>query len=302
MVESATTPFKTQTVRFQELVNLKLAEYCQIGAGCPERLEGAISYSLLAPGKRLRPVLCMAASQICGGSVDTALPAACAIEMVHAYSLIHDDLPAMDDDDLRRGLPTSHIKFGEATAILAGDALLTRAFEVMASDVKPAESAARCCRILALAAGPAGMVGGQSDDLAAESQNAPNQNNIEALEHIHRRKTGALLVASLEIGATVAGATTEQIDCLRSYGANLGLAFQIVDDLLDLTGDESTIGKKPGQDVHRGKLTYPQLLGEEKSRQYASELIEQAILSLNIFGTEGAYLDELARFVLERNR
>jgi geranylgeranyl diphosphate synthase type II len=223
---------------------------------------------------------------------------ACAIEMIHAYSLIHDDLPAMDDDDLRRGRPTCHTAFGEATAILAGDALLTLAFEVLATDVQPPECAASCCACLAQAAGPTGMVGGQSDDLEFQT----SQGELADLEHIHRRKTGAMFLASLQLGALVSEASQEQQQALETYGTKLGLAFQITDDLLDVHGDQQLVGKRVGKDSDLGKLTFPGLLGTEESTRRAERLVDEASEALGIFGSNASRLDALARYVLERNR
>ena len=236
-------------------IDAALDKYTAPADGWPETLREAMRYSLLADGKRLRSVLVLLAAKAAGGSPEAALPAACAVEMVHTYSLIHDDLPAMDDDDLRRGKPTNHKVYGEAMAILAGDALLTRAFEVMASDVKPAEVAARCTARLAGAAGPSGMVGGQVDDLQGEKC----EGHLDQLHSIHRRKTGALLSVSLELGALIAGADQTTQDALASYGEKLGLAFQITDDLLDVQGEEGAVGKRVGKDSERGKMTFPAL-------------------------------------------
>ena len=238
------------------------------------------------------------ATEACGSEIQAALPAACAVEMVHAYSLIHDDLPAMDDDDLRRGRPTCHKVFGEGTAILAGDALLARAFEIIATDVRP-EVAAKCCAMLAEAAGASQLVGGQADDLAAEHQDS---GSLDELEKIHRRKTGAMLEVSLQLGGVIASANDEQLIALQRYGRNLGLAFQVVDDLLDFDGDEAQLGKRTGKDADRGKLTYPVLLGVEASRQRAAELVDDAISAVSIFGERSDQLATLARFVLERKR
>jgi geranylgeranyl diphosphate synthase type II len=210
-------------------------------APCPARLASAMRYSVLGGGKRLRPLLCLLAAEACGADPALAMPAACALEMVHTYSLIHDDLPAMDDDDLRRGRPTCHKAFDEATAVLAGDALLTLAFEVIATHVRPAEAAIGCVRALAEASGPIGMVGGQMADLQAEGR---PDGTLDALEAIHRRKTGALLRASLRMGAIVAGADEASLQALDVYGHAVGLAFQIIDDLLDVEGDEAKLGKR----------------------------------------------------------
>ncbi len=272
---------------------------------CPERLREAMSYSLMAGGKRLRPVLVLLACQACGGELEAALPAACAIEMVHTYSLIHDDLPAMDDDDLRRGRPTNHVVFGEAMAILAGDALLTLAFEVLARDVRPPEVAAECCADLASAAGAEGMVGGQVADLESEGREVGPEGqrsaDLELLQSIHRRKTGRLICSALTLGGRVARADQKTLQILENYGRCLGLAFQITDDLLDVVGDAAKIGKKVRKDAEQGKLTYPALLGVKQSRAKAEELIAEACGWIAPLGPRAQPLEALARFVLERD-
>jgi geranylgeranyl diphosphate synthase type II len=263
------------------------------------------------------------------------LPAACAVEMVHAYSLVHDDLPAMDDDDLRRGRPTCHKAFDEATAILVGDALLTLAFGVLAEEVRPPEVAARCCAELARAAGAMNMVGGQADDLQLDCAQNPSPSGrgkgegdprmesvhlkspltsalspremetgeaAARLESIHRRKTGAMLRASLRLGGIIGGADLVQLEALDTFGARLGLAFQITDDLLDAAGSESNTGKRVGKDHGRGKLTYPRLFGVEESRRRAAELIDQACAALGAFPSGTERLAALAQYVLERDR
>lgn len=265
---------------------------------CPERLSEAMRYSLLAGGKRIRPILVLLACEACGHNAVHAMPAACAIEMVHTYSLIHDDLPAMDDDALRRGRPTCHVQFDEATAVLAGDGLLTLAFEVLATDIRPGDVAAECCRELAAAAGIGGMVGGQMADLQSEHAGAAS---VEELEAIHNRKTGRLLQAAVGLGARIAGAPSEIRATLQRYGQCFGLAFQIVDDLLDVTGDLVKLGKDVGKDREHGKLTYPSILGEAASRRRAQELIDEARRCLAPFGEHGRCLDALATFVLERD-
>jgi geranylgeranyl diphosphate synthase, type II len=266
---------------------------------CPARLAAAMHYSVMAGGKRLRPVLCLMAAEACGGARAAAMPAACALELVHTYSLIHDDLPAMDDDDLRRGRPTCHKAFDEATAVLAGDGLLTLAFEVVARHVRPAEAAIGCVRILAEAAGPAGMVGGQMADLQAEGR---LDGTPEALEAIHRRKTGARLRGALRMGGTVASASGSILDALDVYGRGVGLAFQIVDDLLDVQGDEAKLGKRVGKDSGLGKWTYPGFLGVEGSRLRAKQLADEAVAALAPLGARGDRLRALAMDLLERDR
>ncbi len=266
--------------------------------GCPPRLQAAMAHSLLAPGKRLRPLLVLLAAQACGSPPDGAMPAACAVEMVHTYSLIHDDLPAMDDDDLRRGQPSCHVAFDEATAILAGDALLTRAFEVLATELRPAEVALACCATLSAAAGMSNMVGGQADDLDG-SRGAVS---LPRLESIHRRKTGAMLVAALRMGGIIAEADDDQLRRLTKTGESLGLAFQIIDDLLDCEGDESSLGKRTMKDSRRNKLTFPGVMGMAASRARADDLTQAAISALAPFGDAGKPLVALAAYLLDRNR
>lgn len=269
--------------------------------GIPAVLLEAMRYSLLGGGKRLRPMLVVLAAEAANGEGSSALPAACAVEMVHTYSLIHDDLPCMDDDDLRRGQPSCHKKFGEAIAILAGDALLTLAFQVLAEHYLPA-TAASCCKELALGAGAAGMVGGQVDDLAWEH----GAGTLQDLEHLHARKTGALFCACLRIGALVAqaerGVDPKLLEALGSFGRSLGLAFQITDDLLDIEGLEADAGKRVQKDAKRGKLTYPGFLGGAESHRRAERLVADAQASLSFLGISGQRLAELARSVLVRDR
>jgi geranylgeranyl diphosphate synthase type II len=297
MAEVGLLEHTLDTLRLQ--VNRQLDGYLrQLDSDCPEALRDAMAYSLLAGGKRLRPLLALLACEAAGGAIEAAMPAACAIEMVHTYSLIHDDLPAMDDDDLRRGIPTCHVKFGEARAILAGDALLTLAFEIVARDVNPPATAAACCVDLANAAGAVGMVGGQEADLAAEDTGVAS---VEELEAIHRRKTGRLLCAALTMGGRIGGADAEALAHLERYGTNVGLAFQIVDDLLDIVGEQSKMGKGVRKDATHGKLTYPSLLGVEESRERARALVAQACCSVAAFGERKRHLEALARFVVERD-
>jgi geranylgeranyl diphosphate synthase type II len=285
-------------------IDASLTASCELGDGCPDELQAAIRYSLLAPGKRLRPILVLMATEACGGQVEAALPAACAVEMVHAYSLVHDDLPAMDDDDLRRGQPTCHKKFSEATAILAGDALLTLAFEVLAREIHPPRVATACCAALARAAGASGMVGGQADDVAGHrvTEDSRESTAVRALESIHHRKTGAMICAALRLGALVAGADQNQIEALENYGRCVGLAFQITDDLLDVQGRETDTGKRVGKDSRCGKLTFPGLLGAEESSRRAEQLIEDATLAIRPFGERADGLEAVARYVLRRKR
>jgi geranylgeranyl diphosphate synthase type II len=268
----------------------------------PARLKRAMDYSLLAGGKRLRPVLVIAAAEACGASAARVLPTALAFECLHTYSLIHDDLPAMDDDDLRRGRPTCHKAFDEATAILAGDALLTLAFELVARNarvrgMKPA-AVVEASRILAVAAGAQGMVGGQMADIGAEERRV----GLAQLKAIHAGKTGALIRGALEAGAVLAGAKPAQRRALAAYGRHIGLAFQIADDLLNVTGDQKKLGKRTGSDAGRGKSTYPALLGLQKARRFADNELKAALKALRPLGPSGEPLAALARFVIERDR
>lgn len=298
MTNTSTCPFAQHVDQLRAEIDAALDRFCRGGAGCPDRLAEAMRYALLAPGKRLRPLLVLMAAQTCGGDASQAMPAACAVEMVHAYSLIHDDLPAMDDDDLRRGRPTCHKVFGEAMAILAGDALFALAFETLARLDAPPPVVVACCRELAVAAGPCQLAGGQADDIAAP---APDS-GIELLEDIHRRKTGALIEASLRLGGLAAGADRTQLDALTEYGRCVGLAFQIIDDLLDVRGDEAALGKRVGKDSALGKLTFPAVLGLQRSRQRAESLVAAGCEAIGRLSAPSDHLETLARFVLERNR
>lgn len=297
-VTSQTSSLPQNTAETRQRIEAALFAYTELPEDCPRELREAMRYSLLAPGKRLRALLVVWGADACGGSIEAATSAACAVEMVHAYSLIHDDLPAMDNDDLRRGLPACHKRFGEAIAILAGDGLLALAFGTIAGGVGPPETAAACCRVLAEAAGPACLVGGQADDIAGK----PPESGIQALESIHRRKTGALIEASLRLGALTAHADDRQTAALLRYGRALGLAFQITDDLLDVRGDEVAVGKRVGKDSVQGKLTFPGLLGVDQAVRRAAELTAEACRALEPLGSRAANLEGLARYVLERNR
>ncbi len=274
--------------------------------GCPAQLAEAMRYSLLAPGKRLRPMLVMMAVHACGGEEEQAYPAACAAEMIHTYSLVHDDLPAMDDDDLRRGLPTCHVKFGEALAILAGDGLLTLAFQVLAEKY-PARVAAACTRELAGGSGMCGMVGGQVEDLAWERTEGDQREkpSLATLENIHALKTGALFRACLRMGAWAASTRDPDpadVASLDAYGKCFGQAFQITDDLLDVHGDTQQTGKQVRKDAARGKLTYPGFLGIEESRQGAARLCEEACEHVARFGERADRLKQLAAYILSRDQ
>jgi geranylgeranyl diphosphate synthase type II len=278
-------------------------------ADAPPVLTEAMAYSLFSPGKRLRPLLVVLACEAAGGAIELALPSACAVEMIHTYSLIHDDLPAMDDDDLRRGQPTCHKKFGEALAILAGDALLTGAFEVITSGYAP-RTAAVSCSELARGAGAVGMVGGQTLDLAAEGRIEAGcereRAGVDWLENIHHRKTGALFRSSLRLGVFAAqgerpdGPDPKALAAADRYAAAFGLLFQVTDDLLDVESTADRAGKRVGKDAARGKLTYPGLLGVEESRRRAAELGQEAVAAAEQLGSP--LLADLARFVVQRDR
>lgn len=264
-----------------------------------DALKKAMGYSIFAGGKRLRPMFAIAASETVGGSLKQVLPAACALELIHTYSLIHDDLPAMDDDDYRRGVPTNHKVFGEATAILAGDALLTKAFEVLADTERfssPPTALLRVSSEIARAAGDAGMVGGQMIDMESERQDI----DLDMLMNLHRKKTGALITVSVRAGAILGGGDETQVERLSEYGDCVGLAFQISDDILDVVGDQEKLGKKTGMDEARGKKTYISLLGLEESRKRAEALIDRAIDALSSFNERAEALRAIGRYVIER--
>ena len=270
---------------------------------CPDILREAMRYSLLSPGKRLRPILCLLGAEALGASVSDAMANAAAVEMIHSYSLIHDDLPAMDDDDLRRGRPTCHIQFDEATAILAGDGLQALAFETILTKSSTPEVAVQSCLMLAKAAGPEGMVGGQCDDLLAEKLGAAEKqdNAVEMLHAIHARKTGAMIRASVVLGGVAAGGTTAELEKLAIYGDCIGIAFQIVDDLLDVESTSENTGKRTGKDSERGKLTFPGIYGVQASRDRAEKLVEQAIETIDSFGSVATPLKQLARYITDRS-
>ncbi|NOY64339.1 MAG: polyprenyl synthetase family protein [Nitrospirae bacterium] len=280
----------------KETVDTYLMEYLSRPV-YPVKLHEAMKYSLFAGGKRIRPILCIAAYEACGGEAEHILPQASAIELIHTYSLIHDDLPAMDDDDLRRGKPTSHKVFGEAMAILAGDALLTEAFVMFTQNrVFDAQNLIDALRELAEAAGPFGMVGGQAEDIISENK----EPDPKTLHFIHTHKTGALIRASITIAPILAGAPRDYFDGLSAYGEKVGLAFQIVDDILDVVGEEDKLGKKTGSDKDRGKITYPALYGLERSKAAAEELIMEAIHAIEKIERKDGPLKAIAEYILER--
>ena len=266
----------------------------------PEILRESMRYSLLAGGKRIRPILCLASCSLAGGDPNLAVPTAVAIEMIHTMSLIHDDLPSMDNDDLRRGRPTNHKVYGDAIAILAGDALLTRAFE-MVSLRSPGVSSERLLNVvgeLSLVAGAPGLVGGQVVDLECEGKEV----DLETLEYIHLHKTGALLKACVRTGAMIAGADTKMLEALTKYARGIGLAFQIIDDILDVTSNSETLGKTAGKDLLADKTTYPKLLGLEESKRRALTLVKKAKEAIMPWGKDANCLIALADFITNRDR
>jgi geranylgeranyl diphosphate synthase, type II len=266
----------------------------------PERIYESMRYSLMAGGKRLRPILCLAACELAGGTWDMAMPTACALEMIHTMSLIHDDLPAMDNDDYRRGKLTNHKVYGDDIAILAGDGLLAYAFEVIAANTQnvPPSRTLQVVAKLGRAVGAAGLVGGQVVDL--ESEGKPDV-TLETLNFIHNHKTAALLEASVLCGAILAGASDADIDRLTTYSRNIGLAFQIIDDILDITASAEVLGKTAGKDVQAQKATFPSLLGLEESKRQAVELVESAKAQLLPYGDKGKPLAAIADYITQRN-
>ncbi|MBU3058229.1 (2E,6E)-farnesyl diphosphate synthase [Pseudomonas indica] len=291
---------ETYQARCQARVDAALANLFQPSRPELERLYQAMRYSVINGGKRVRPLLVYAACEALDGDVGRADGAACAVELIHAYSLVHDDLPAMDDDDLRRGQPTTHKAFDEACAILAGDGLQTLAFEVLADPRgNPREIELRLAMITALAraAGPAGMVGGQAIDLGSVGRKLDRQ----ALETMHRHKTGALIEASVQLGALASGQADDiALKALHQYAQAIGLAFQVQDDILDVESDTATLGKTQGKDQANDKPTYPALLGLDAAKAYAQDLRDQALHALRAFGDAAEPLRELARFIVER--
>ncbi len=264
----------------------------------PATIHKAMRYSLLGGGKRMRPILCLAAADACGGENSLALPAACAVECIHTYSLVHDDLPCMDDDDFRRGRPTSHKVFGEGIAVLAGDALLTQAFEILAQAAPtPRYPVALLIRELAVAAGSLNLIAGQVADLEGEGRSATRAE----LRFIHERKTSAMIEVSLRLGAMSANATPRKLTALTDFGRSLGLAFQVVDDILDVTQTTEKLGKSAGKDLAAQKTTYPAVIGLDASRREARRLTAAAMRALDLFGRKGDPLRRLADFLLARD-
>jgi geranylgeranyl diphosphate synthase type II len=278
-------------------VDAALERFLPRAAVKPETIHRAMRYSIFAGGKRMRPVLCLAAAEACGGVRIDALPAACAVECIHTYSLVHDDLPCMDDDDLRRGRPTSHKVFGEGVAVLAGDALLTQAFEILAQ-AKPTKRHSIAAMILELstAAGSRKLIAGQVADLEGEGRQATRAE----LRFIHERKTAAMIEVSLRLGAMSANAAPGSLEALTVFGRNLGLAFQVIDDILDVTQTSEKLGKSAGKDAAAEKTTYPAVMGLEASRKEARRLTAAALKALGPFGAKGARLREIAEYLLVR--
>jgi len=289
-----------QLEKRKHYIDTCLQKYLTPSDAYPPIIHEAMHYAIFNGGKRLRPIMVLEGAKLAGASQESAVPIACALEMIHSYSLVHDDLPAMDDDDLRRGKPTCHIVFGEANAILTGDALLTGAFAVMAesaglSGVKP-ENLIRVIREIADAAGSQGMIGGQVIDLQSEGQDI----NYETLKTLHSLKTGKLFQAALRSGAILGDMNQQGLQSIDKYARSFGLAFQITDDILDVNGNEAVIGKPAGSDAKNDKTTYPGLFGLKKSQQLAEDCVQACIDSLQEFGPEADFLRQLACFTLQR--
>lgn len=289
--------FKHYLAEKRQLIQEALAESLPPANSYPPVIHEAMHYSLFAGGKRLRPVLVLAAGEAVNSPLKPLLPAACAVELIHTYSLIHDDLPVMDNDDFRRGLPTCHKVFGEGIALLAGDALLTQAFAVLTRiEAIPPARVIRAVNELAIAAGSQGLIGGQVVDMEAEGRPA----NLETVTYIHTHKTGSLIRVCLRLGGILGGASEEQLALLTQYGEDIGLAFQITDDILDVEGDFKNTGKKSGADAYRGKATYPACLGLEAARQRARQLCQEAGALARELGPAAEPLLNLANYVFER--
>ncbi|RMF92817.1 MAG: polyprenyl synthetase family protein [Candidatus Schekmanbacteria bacterium] len=285
----------------KKLINEELDRLLPNPTTYPQSIKKSMRYSTFAGGKRLRPILCLATCESLGGSFRKALPFACAIEMIHTYSLIHDDLPALDNDDFRRGMPTNHKKFGESTAILTGDALLTYAFQIMTAPetIKRvgAEKAVKISKDIADKAGIFGMIGGQVADIESEKKNISKQR----LRFIHLNKTAALITASIRTGAIVADCSKKELEKLTNFGEKIGLAFQIKDDILNVEGSKDLTGKSVGSDAEKGKATYPALYGLEKSKKIAKKLIEESDSIIESMNLKFSYLKDIAQMVLSRN-
>jgi geranylgeranyl diphosphate synthase type II len=279
------------------IVDAHLERYLTKADGAPDAILQAMRYSLFAGGKRLRPILAMAGCELCHGLLDDVMPLACAIEMIHTYSLIHDDLPAMDNDDYRRGRPTNHKVFGEGMAVLAGDGLLNYAFEIMLDGEFIDSNRLKAVRLVAQAAGIRGMIGGQVMDLQLEGKEA----RLDQIEAMHRKKTGALIDASVLAGAIAAGCSEQQYRALAEFSSRIGLAFQITDDILDVIGDEKVMGKKAGSDAIKAKPTYATILGIENSRKKVEKLAREAKEYLETFGQDAAFLVALTDYLVNRD-
>lgn len=279
------------------LVDSYLDKYLEVKDNPQRIIYEAMRYSVFAGGKRLRPVLMLNFCEMCGGDIYEVMPFACAMEMIHTYSLIHDDLPAMDNDNLRRGMPTNHIKYGEATAILAGDALLNRAFEIVtAYDGDNVKGAMRAANMLALSSGTDGMIGGQIVDMESEGKDI----TLDTLRYLHLNKTGAIIRSACTIGALMGGSSESEIEAADEFAKNLGVAFQIQDDILDVTGDEAELGKPIGSDEQEGKNTYVKLVGLEKSIELSQKYSKDAIKALDIFGDRADFLCWLTDYLINR--
>ncbi len=289
---------KKYLARRQQEIDRALHRYLPRESAKPPTIHRAMRYSLFAGGKRLRPILCLAAAEACGGKIAAALPLACAVECIHTYSLVHDDLPSMDNDDLRRGRPTSHKVFGEGIAVLTGDALLTIAFEI-ATHAQPTKrySLRDMLQDLAIAAGSRKLIAGQVADLEGEGQKISRA----GLRYIHENKTSAMLTTSVRLGAMSANASAKQLAAITDFGHSLGLAFQVIDDILDVTQTSEKLGKSAGKDVAAQKATYPAIIGLEASRKEAKRLTTRAHNAISNFGDEGEALRALANYLLERD-
>ncbi|MFZ5633657.1 MAG: polyprenyl synthetase family protein [Bacillota bacterium] len=293
--------FLSELEKRSKMVNTALDSLLPAADQYPGIIHEAVRYSLFAGGKRLRPVLALASAEILGGSVEDIMPAACALELIHTYSLIHDDLPAMDNDDLRRGMPTCHRKYGEAVAILAGDALLTMAFELIArcpltGRINP-ERLLKVVAEVSEAAGTGGLIGGQVVDITSDAVNVDK----ETLAYIHRNKTGAMYRASVRTGAILSGAGAEDLRRFTGYADHLGMAFQITDDILDIVGDEKRMGKPAKSDIKNNKATYPALYGLEEARRMAAVQADGALRSIAVYDARADFLRELVKFVINRS-
>ncbi len=284
----------------KKLIDKVLAEYLPGKEAYPETIHQSMHYSLLAGGKRLRPILVMAAAEAVGADRRTVLPFAVAVEFIHTYTLVHDDLPALDDDSLRRGKPTNHKVFGEAIAVLTGDALLTQAFIIMTQSALmesiPAANVLRAANEISRAMGSGGVIGGQVVDIQSEGKEI----DPETLEYIHIYKTGFFFKACIRSGAILGRAESKQLAALSEFGSHIGLAFQIVDDILDIVGDKEKLGKDVGSDIDKHKATYPALYGLEASKKQAEKLVEEGIASLQDFDERADPLREIARFFIQR--